>query len=260
MKAAERLSRAHYRDAALYDRRYRRRKVDLAHYVALVSQRPGHWLELGAGTGRVTLAVAPVVGRLTAIEREAGLCQRLRAIAPQNVSVRRADFLRAALPSRLDGVMAPFNIFSHVLDAGELVAFLARLRRHVRPGGVLAFDLPMPQPSVLGRDPDRVYRVGHARGPDGLRYAYSESFDYDAATQQLLVVAHYDVCDAHGRVRRGDARSFVLPLLQRMYFPAELRFIVERVGYRVKVHAGGFSGEPLDRDSESQVLVLERRA
>src|SRR5690242_10453062 len=125
---AERLSRAHYRDAALYDDRYKRRKLDIPHYVALAKKRGGRWLELGAGTGRVTLPLAAVVDHVVACEREPALAAALRRRAPENVDVRRADFLRARIAGPFAGIVAPFNIFSHVLDSGDLLALFTRLR------------------------------------------------------------------------------------------------------------------------------------
>src|SRR3954447_11570114 len=61
-------SREHYADAALYDYEYRRRRADVTFYRELAKQRlsksglsksgGGPILELGAGSGRVTVALA----------------------------------------------------------------------------------------------------------------------------------------------------------------------------------------------------------
>ena len=54
-------SREHYADAALYDYEYRRRRADVTFYRELASKRlagPGRILELGAGSGRVTVPLA----------------------------------------------------------------------------------------------------------------------------------------------------------------------------------------------------------
>ncbi len=51
-------SREHYADAALYDYEYRRRRADVTFYRELAREHPGPILELGAGSGRVTVALA----------------------------------------------------------------------------------------------------------------------------------------------------------------------------------------------------------
>jgi 2-polyprenyl-3-methyl-5-hydroxy-6-metoxy-1,4-benzoquinol methylase len=54
-------SREHYADAALYDYEYRRRRADVTFYRELAQKRlggPGRILDLGAGSGRVTIPLA----------------------------------------------------------------------------------------------------------------------------------------------------------------------------------------------------------
>jgi len=52
-------SREHYADAALYDYEYRRRRADVTFYRELASERRAdRVLELGAGSGRVTIPLA----------------------------------------------------------------------------------------------------------------------------------------------------------------------------------------------------------
>src|SRR4051812_26233446 len=88
-RALNTLGRAHYQDAALYDHRYARRSVDVDHYVALGKAARGPVLELGAGTGRITLPLAIAGVEVIAVERESGLRARLRdAIAARGLERR----------------------------------------------------------------------------------------------------------------------------------------------------------------------------
>jgi SAM-dependent methyltransferase len=258
-RAQEKLARAHYDDPWLYDHRYKRRSLDLAFYVNL-GKKKGRVLELGAGTGRITLPLARAGVEVVALEREASLCERLRERlqkeAPavrQKVRIVQGDFRAAAkLKERFEWTLAPFNAFSHVYDEQALIKVLQVMRKVTKQ---LAFDVPLPSPETLAYDPDRRYRVGSATGRDGQKYAYYESFDYDAAAQTLLILAHYDAFDPTGRSSPDHRASFVLPLLHRMHFPRELALILRTAGFRVVKHDGGFAGEPLVGDSDSQVLV-----
>ena len=57
-------SREHYADAALYDYEYRRRRADVTFYRELATaRRADRILELGAGSGRVTIPLARHRGR-----------------------------------------------------------------------------------------------------------------------------------------------------------------------------------------------------
>lgn len=245
--AADRLARAHYIDAGLYDQRYARRRQDLAFYT---KQAKSPCLELGAGTGRVTRALIAAGVKVTAVEREAAMCQRL---ADTGARVLRGDMTSAAVArlaaqEKFASVIAPFHVFSHVHESKALVAFLARVKTWLRPGGRLVFDVPMPNLYMLALSPARRYRVGFAT-VHGERYRYLESFDYDPVTQLQTVIAHYDF------EKPGHPKSFVVPLLHRHYFPQELRALLREAGLTIKKHSGDFVGGALGADSEEQVVI-----
>src|SRR5207237_10869896 len=62
-------SREHYLDAALYDYEYRRRRADVSFYRELARRRGAdRILELGAGSGRVTVPLARDGRRIVAID------------------------------------------------------------------------------------------------------------------------------------------------------------------------------------------------
>jgi len=97
-------------------------------------------VELGPGTGQLTLAVAPRCRRLVAVDVSAPMLERLRGKLPaagvENVEVVRAGFLsyeHAGPPA--DFVYSRYALH-HLPDFWKAVA-LSRLRELLRPGGVL---------------------------------------------------------------------------------------------------------------------------
>src|SRR5436189_2242504 len=75
-------SREHYADAALYDYEYRRRRADVTFYRELARGRlgtHGHILELGAGSGRVTVPLARAGYHVVALDQSAAMLDGLRA-------------------------------------------------------------------------------------------------------------------------------------------------------------------------------------
>src|SRR6185503_568738 len=87
-------SREHYADAALYDYEYRRRRADVAFYRELARKRlgaSGRILELGAGSGRITIPLARAGYEVVAIDSSAAMLAKLRArvaAAPRAIAKR----------------------------------------------------------------------------------------------------------------------------------------------------------------------------
>ena len=76
-------SEAHYEDGRYYDQAYRRRRHDVRFYTNLAVESGGPVLELGAGTGRVALAIAKAGVEVVGVESESAARGVLNAITAQ---------------------------------------------------------------------------------------------------------------------------------------------------------------------------------
>lgn len=251
---------AHYRDAAYYEHAYRRRRHDVRFYAELAGARSGPILELGAGAGRVTLAMARAGADVVAIERIAEMralfrrrLEREPARVRRRVELRAGDLRSVRLGRRFPLVVAPFNVFNHLYTRRDWERALATAREHLRPRGRLVFDVLLPDPVELARDPERAWRGRSVVHPaDGRRYRYAESFEWDPATQvEMITMQFEDAADPR--------RFFVVPLAQRHVFPAELEALLAYNGFRVEAHWGDFDGGPIVDGCESQVVIARPR-
>ncbi|MEZ4329621.1 MAG: class I SAM-dependent methyltransferase [Polyangiales bacterium] len=251
---------AHYEDAAYYHRTYQHRKVDVRWYTEYCAERGGSVLELGCGTGRITLPLARAGLSVTGVdtmpsmlaEAEARSAKLPRA-ARERVTLMQADLRSMRLGRRFDTVIAPFNVLMHLYHPEELAATLARVDEHLNPDGRFVFDVLLPDPALLARNPERVYKGRAVRHPNGKRYAYHESFDYDPVAQVLAITIDLQNVD--------DPRDTVVQLLtHRQYFPQELKAVLAHAGFEAEARYGDFEGEPLNAYAESQVWVVRRAA
>ena len=255
-------SREHYADAALYDHEYRRRRADVTFYRELAQRRlggPGRILELGAGTGRVTVPLARDGHQIVAIDQSPAMLAALRARvgslpAPvaSRITVLPGELCTFKAPGKFSLVIAAFNVLEHLYTRGELDACLRRAAAHLAPGGAFAFDVQLPDQAWLGRDPNKRWAKTRFTDPStGRATYYSTNHDYDAVNQIALIRIYYDPVDG-----RGPSR--IVKLTQRKYFPAELEGLVAHAGLRIAARYGDFFWGALDGGAESQVLVCER--
>jgi len=256
-------SREHYVDAALYDYEYRRRRADVTFYRQLARQRLGDGggtiLELGAGTGRVTIPLARDGYEVVALDQSPTMLDRLRrrvaaerAAVRDRVTVATGDLRSFRLPRRrFPLVIAAFNVLEHLYTRGEVHACLRQVVAHLAPRGAFAFDVQLPDLAWLQRDPTKRWARTRFTDPTtGRAMLYSTNHDYDPVSQIALIRLYYDPVD-------GVGPGYVVKLSQRKFFPAELEALVAHAGLRVAARYGDFSFAPLDGTAESQVLVCE---
>lgn len=255
-------SREHYADAALYDYEYRRRRADVTFYRELAQKRlggPGRILELGAGSGRVTIPLARDGHQVVAVDQSPAMLAALRARVAKlpaavaaRITIVPGDLCTFTAPGKFPLAIAAFNVLEHLYTRGEIDACLRQAAAHLAPGGAFAFDVQLPDLAWLSRDPTKRWAKTRFTDPTtGRATYYSTNHDYDAVNQIALIRIYYDPVDG-----RGPAR--IVKLTQRKYFPAELEALVAHAGLRVAARYGDFFWAPLDGSAESQVLVCER--
>lgn len=253
-------SDAHYEDGRYYDQAYRRRRQDVLFYTDLATKSGGPVLELGVGTGRVALAIAKAGVEVVGIDPMAPMLEqahqrleRLPRAARDRVELRQGDLERLRLRRKFPLVIAPFNVWMHLYTREEVERGFATVRHHLDAGGRFAFDVLLPDPASLARNPAKRYRGGEVPHPrDGVRYRYSEYFSYDPASQIETVIMDFEHPD-------HKARSFCTPLTQRQFFPAELEALLHYNGFDLESLWGDFDGGPITAATESQVLIARAR-
>lgn len=251
---------AHYEDGRYYDQAYRRRRHDVRFYVELARKNGGPVLELGVGSGRVALAIAEagveVVGvdpMEPMLERAKERVARLPKAARERIELRRGSLERLRLRRRFPLVIAPFNVWMHLYTREQIERGFATVRHHLEPKGRFVFDVLLPDPITMARNPGRRYRGGevpHPRG--GVKYRYSEYFSYEPMTQIETTILDFE----HPTKK---SESFCTPLSQRQFFPAELEALLHYNGFVVESHTGDFSGQAITAATESQVVVARLR-
>ena len=137
--------------------------ADLPFWIELARDVRGSVLDIGAGTGRVALALARAGCAVIALERDASLAQELARRArglPVEVIVADACDFDLAAPAAL--ALVPMQTI-HLLE--DRTAFLGCARRALAPGAILAVALlgEGVEPFELELDADSVEL-------DGVRY------------------------------------------------------------------------------------------
>jgi SAM-dependent methyltransferase len=114
-------------------------REDLPCWRTLAGEAGGPVLDVGAGTGRVTLDLAARGAEVIALDVEASLLRALaRRAGGLRVTTVAADARAFVLPRRVALVLAPMQTLQLLGGPRGRTAFLRRALAHLQPGGVLA--------------------------------------------------------------------------------------------------------------------------
>lgn len=252
---------AHYEDPAYYTKTYAGRTDDVRYYVDLAVASAGPVLEYGCGNGRITLPIARAGVEVTGVDVSTPMLRDLRAQLrgePESVAarvgVRRGDMRKLRVERRFPLVICPFNALLHLYTRADVEGFLARAREHLTPRGELVFDVSMPEPIELARDPDRAYSVPRFRYPatdggPGEMVRYTERFDYDKLRQILFVAMEFSPTSGGER--------WMTPLAHRQFYPQELEALLHYNGFEITALRSDFS--ETTPGNETSTLVFHCR-
>jgi SAM-dependent methyltransferase len=148
--------------------------ADLPLWRELADEAGGPVLDVGAGTGRVTLDLARRGHAVTALDRDGELLAELEARAAAmevggRVRTVAADARELSLPERFALCLAPMQ-FVQLLDAPGRRAFLRRAREHLRPAGLFAAAIS-PELERFGGEAASDLPLPDIREVDGWVYA-----------------------------------------------------------------------------------------
>jgi SAM-dependent methyltransferase len=246
-----------YRSPFHYDLEYADYTEDIDWYVDLARKAGGTVLELGCGTGRITLALAEAGATVHGVDENAAMLraleQKLRGlpdVVRWRVRHEQRDFRTLEGPPRYPLVLLPFNTIHHCRDGADATAVFEAVGRVLLPGGRFALDCYLPWPELYARDPDQRYAERTWLDPrSGVPIDSWEQSRWDPDSSVHHVIYTYQARGQDPHVVHLDLRMFPLD---------ELRALIEAAGWRIVHEASDFTGAAMAPESTKCVLVLRR--
>ena len=231
---------------------------DVAFWRRVASKADGPVLELGCGTGRVSLPLARAGIDLVGIDRSAPMLERARKRLTKSPTRRLANslaFVRGdirALPFG-DGafpmVIAPYGIVQSLIRPRDLTATLAAVARVIARGGTFGIDL-VPDVPKWREYQNRVQLRGRARGA---QLTLIESVRQDP--QRHLTTFEQKYIERRGTKTREHRFDLTFRTLSVRQMTGQL----ERAGFRVDAVLGDYRGRPWDDRADVWILMAKKK-
>ncbi len=239
-----------YADPATYDRENEQWEPEGPMYLALARQFGGPILELGCGTGRVTIPLAEQGFAITGLDLVPGMLARAQhkagALAIDWVEANMRSF---RLETRFPFIFATTGVFQHLLERRDQEAMLARAREHLAPGGSFVVDAHVPRPNQmrdsLAEQEWYTYDDGEGRT---VHVSGSEHYDHIRQVRHETAVRRWR--DDTGQLFAREAR-----LALRYIFPQEMEALLHYNGFVVEQRYGDWDLSPLVNSSKTMIYI-----
>jgi ubiquinone/menaquinone biosynthesis C-methylase UbiE len=219
----------------------------------------GPVLELGCGTGRISLPLARAGVPLVGIDRSAPMLARARQRVRRSrlagsISLVRGDirflpFQSPAAPFSM--VLAPYGMLQSLLRERDLQATLAAVQRVLRSGGTFGVELVADLPS-WAEYRRRVSLKGWRGSRGGAHVTLVESVRQDR-TRRLTI---FDQEFTERRGRTAEMRRFSLAF-RTLSVPQMVRRL-EKAGFEITALLGDYKGAPWDPRAEVWVILAKK--
>jgi SAM-dependent methyltransferase len=242
-----------------YDMEHETFHEDLALYRGFAERCGGPLLELGCGTGRLSLLLAQAGLKVTGVDCSAAMlaraCRKLAALPPSiasRVTLVQADMQSVRIREQFRMVFIPLNTFVHLLTQQAQQRTLANVARHLSRDGRLIIDLANPALLLELRQPLVLRRRWEDEESGEVIIKFTSSH-FDPASQLEELVLMYDVVDADGKLVRS-----VYPFTLRYTYRHEMDLLMQLSGLRVEACYGSYELHAYAADTERMIIVACR--
>ena len=245
--------------APFYDWENRRTqgRRDVRFWVDLARRADGPVLELGCGTGRLSLPVARAAPGFVGVDRSMPMLRELRAKLHRARLSGRASIVRGdirALPFRRRWrcalVMAPYGMLQSLLNDDDLDAALSAAARVLPPGGALGIDLAAGLARWSEYEKETVLQGWMA---PGRRVTLIESVRQ--VRSDGLTVFDQEFVESLATRRRVHRFSIAF----RTVTVPQMANHLERAGFTVDAVLGDYQGAEWSPDAAVWVIIARRR-
>lgn len=238
-----------YQEPGFYDDQYLGYREDVPHYQRLAHDSGGPVLELGAGTGRLSVALAAAGHSVVGVEQSAAMLEHgWKRVETEGmahlVRLQHGDMRQLELGEKFPLIIAAFNTLMHLYTLPDQDAALTAAAEHLAPGGTFAFDLFQPRfgpQGILRREAE----WDHVGGEHAELFLVQ---NHDPLAQIIESRYLLDVTGSDGLVRRRSTS-----LRQRYYTRFEMERALRQAGFRTVKLYGDFERRPLSENSRYMV-------
>jgi len=227
-------------------------ETDIAFWLQKVKDYGDPVLELGCGTGRVSIPLMEAGFSVVGVDFSESMLARARQKSDR-VEWVQADIRTLDLERKFTCILAPYFVLNYFPELEDLEAVLNTCKAHLDADGKLIVDLMNPGfeffKGIFDRGdrilPDR--EIVDPRTQEKIRSQFGDDYDFASQIYAEPIFYHFP-----------DGKVVSDRIEHRLYAPQEIKAILKYNGFQVDASFGSYDGTPLQGDSVDRILVCSR--
>jgi SAM-dependent methyltransferase len=242
----------HNKFAPLYDYFQKGVRGDIKFYLNYFKNFKGKILEIGAGTGRITIPLLKKDLNITALDISPKMIEILKTKArKENLSVKTvcADMRKFKLRDKFDAIIITFRTFQHMYLVADQLNSLRNIKKHLKPNSVLIFDIYNPSLKYIQKG-DRRWRKDENIKLPGIKGIVKIDYRnrYDMAEQMMY---------QEFRFSYPNGKKEIIPLQMRFFFRFEIEHLLHLAGFEIKNLYGDFKKNKFRSNSTEMIWIAK---
>lgn len=239
-----------YEDPVTYDLDYENYLNDVPFLAEWAEKLNGTIIDLGCGTGRVTIPLAQCGHRLIGVDLHEGMLKRAKEKTvnpPLSVKWVLQDCTKLALDITVPFIYMTGNSFQHFLTNESQNQLLHSVSNHLEANGIFVFNTRFPILSELA-EVDSSFRIYRDKLNRKIHEQNTET--YHSLTQILHCTSVREVLDGPDR---GSIEQDSISL--RYVYPLEMERLLEQNDFAILDTYSSWNKKPLESSSSEMIYV-----
>lgn len=211
--------------------------------------RPKSVLEIGIGNGRLINLLSNLVDTYDAVEISKNIIEDFYKKNPgyNKGIIYNQDMKKMNIDNKYDLIILPFNTFCYLYTTKDFKSFFKSLKKLINKNSIVVIDIINPKIEELSDIEN--YRLCNKFKIRNENYELYEKRIYDNKLQIMNYEKRY--------VNEKNKDELLLNLPVRIFFPQELKNLIEFYNFKIQNIYGDYNNELFTNLSRKQILFFK---
>lgn len=212
-------------------------------------------LELGCGTGRLTIPLAQNGAIITGIDLNDDMLEICKQKTPNSVDIKlvNGNITNYSIEESFDLVIAPCNVINHLISLEQVDMMIKCSKKHLKSGGRLIIDNSIPPLTEMIESNGKLEILDFQDNSNGTVIK-----DYYLPTYDFVNNLEFDKIKLEEYKDGMIINCEEIEETMAFYYPRELRYLILQNGFEIEKEMGSLKkGTPLTMNSREMIFICK---